>query len=192
MLTDDDLTRQLSAAFREETDEMTYDRALPRPRTRPLWARPGLVALPAAGVVAAGVLVIGQTGAPTSPAEPAPTAGPSSPASPSSASGQERTTVTEEIVLAGMTFTYERGPGEEPLDDFLRVYDPGSLPAWAEPVELDAGSSAQVWVGQDPATGTVSMFVDARERWGGELTGLASPSITVEQMTSLARTGRLS
>ena len=49
MLTDDDLTRQLSAAFREETDEMTYDRALPRARTRPLWARPGLVAAVRAG-----------------------------------------------------------------------------------------------------------------------------------------------
>lgn len=191
MLTDDDLTRELAAAFRAEAGEMTYDGAVPKVRTRPLWARPGLMALPAVGAVAAAVLVLGSTDSPAPPATPeATTAVPTAGASTTSPS--EEDTVTETFRLAGMTFTYERGVDEVPLDDqFLRVYDPGQLPGWAEPVALESGASAEVWVGEDPATGDVSMFVRSPERWGGALTGLASPTITVEQMTSLARTGRL-
>lgn len=187
MLTDDDLTRQLGAAFAAETDSMTYDGVVPRARTRPVWARPGLVALPAVGAVAATVMVLGSTnGAPLSPATPdATTAAPTT-----SQSAQE--TVTQTFTLAGMTFTYERGADEPALDEFLREYDPGQLPEWAQPVELEQGASAKVWVGKDPATGSVSMFVESPERWGGKLVGLASPTITVEQMTSLAQTGRLS
>ncbi|GAA5115959.1 hypothetical protein GCM10023339_23860 [Alloalcanivorax gelatiniphagus] len=189
MLTDDDLTRQLADAFRDEVGEMTYYGVLPRPRTRPAWAAPGLVALPAAGAVAAAVLVVGSTDRPTPP-PPAPSAAPS----PSrSAAPPAPATVTEEIALAGMTFSYERGSDDVPLDDqFLRVYEPAQLPTWAQPVELERGASAQVWVGQDPATGSVSLFVESPDRWGGRLTGLASPTITVEQMESIARTGTMS
>lgn len=191
MLTDDDLTRQLGAAFDAETDGMTYDGAVPRPRTRPVWARPGLIALPAAGAVAAAVLVVGSLDDPTPPAGPESST--AQPAPSTDAATATVDTVTEEVQLAGMTFTYERSPGEESVDDqFLRVYDPGQLPEWAQPVELESGASAKVWVGQDPSTGDVSMFVDSPGRWEGRLTGLASPTITVEQMTSLARTGRLS
>ncbi len=191
MLTDDDLTRQLRAAFEEDTRHMTYDGAVPRVRTRPAWAAPGWVALPAAGAVAAAVLVLGSTGDATSPATPDAAPGPTTSAPSATPSGED--TVTETLTLAGMTFTYERGADEAPIDDqFLRVYDPGELPGWARPVELESGASAEVWVGQDPSTGDVSMFVSSPERWGGALTGLASPSITVEQMTSLARNGRLS
>ena len=76
--------------------------------------------------------------------------------------------MTETFELAGMTFTYERGADEASIDDqFLRVYDPGQLPGWAQPVELEQGASAKVWVGQDPSTGDVSMFVESPERWGG-------------------------
>jgi hypothetical protein len=190
VLTDDDLTRQLRAAFEEDTRGVRYDGAVPRVRTRPAWAAPGWVALPAAGAVAAAVLVLGSTGTPT-PATPGTATAP--PSRTPSATSTPATTVTDTFTLAGMTFTYERGADDVPLDDqFLRVYDPGQLPAWAEPVALESGASAEVWVGQDPATGDVSMFVSSPERWSGALTGLASPSITVEQMTSLARTGRLS
>lgn len=190
MLTDDDLTRQLREAFEDDTRGVTYDAAVPRVRTRPAWAAPGWVALPAAGAVAAAVLVLGSTGDPQPTTPGAATAPPSRTPS---ATSTPADTVTETFTLAGMTFTYERGADEVPLDDqFLRVYDPGKLPGWARPVELESGASAEVWVGQDPATGDVSMFVSSPERWGGALTGLASPSITVEQMTSLARTGRLS
>lgn len=188
MLTDDDLTRQLGAAFEDATRDTTYDGSVPRVRTRPLWARPGLVALPAIGAAAAAVLVLGSTdGTPSPPATP----GATTAAPPTSRSASD--TVTETFTLAGMTFTYERGADEASLDDqFLRVYDPGQLPAWAEPVELEQGASAKVWVGQDPASGAVSMLVESPVRWDGRLVGLASPSLTVEQMTSLARTGRLS
>jgi hypothetical protein len=190
VLTDDDLTRQLRAAFEEDTRHMTYDGAVPRVRTRPAWAAPGWVALPAAGAVAAAVLVLGSTGDATSPATPDATTAP--PSRTPSATSTPADTVTETFTLAGMTFTYERGADEVPLDDqFLRVYDPGELPGWARPVELESGASAEVWVGQDPATGDVSMFVSSPERWGGALTGLASPTLSVEQMTELARTGRL-
>jgi hypothetical protein len=190
VLTDDDLTRQLRAAFEEDTRGVSYDGAVPRVRTRPAWAAPGWVALPAAGAVAAAVLVLGSTGTPTPATLGTATAPPSRTPS---ATSTPATTVTDTFTLAGMTFTYERGADDMPLDDqFLRVYDPGQLPAWAEPVALESGASAEVWVGQDPDTGDVSMFVSSPARWGGALTGLASPSITVEQMTSLARTGRLS
>ncbi|CAM3637647.1 hypothetical protein [Nocardioides zeicaulis] len=196
MLTDDDLTRQLGEAFRLDAREMTYDGPVPQLRTRPVWARPGLVALPAAGAVAAAVLVAGSLGDPAPPATPGAATAAPSPAGPADPVGPSRSaagTVTEEIHLAGMTFSYERGAGDPALDDqFLREYDPGELPAWAQPVELEQGASAKVWVGQDPATGTVSMFVESPQRWEGRLVGLASPSITVEQMTSLAQTGRLS
>lgn len=186
MLTDDDLTRQLGEAFRHDAREMTYDGPVPQVRTRPAWARPGLVALPAAGAVAAAVLVAGSLGDPAPPATPGTSTAAPRPAGPAGR------TVTEEVHLAGMTFTYERGAGDPALDDqFLREYDPGRLPAWAEPVELEQGASAKVWVGQDPGTGTVSMFVQSPGRWEGRLVGLASPSIDVEQMTSLAQTGRL-
>ena len=200
MLTDDDLTRQLGAAYREDAADLTYDRATPRARTRPVWARPGLIALPAAAAVAAAVVVSGSFETPAGPgaavpsAGSAPTSGPGSSGAPSSAPVSAGDgTVTEELHLAGMTFTYERGAGDPVLDDqFLREYDPGQLPAWAQPVELEQGASAKVWVGQDPATGTVSMFVQSPERWEGRLVGLASPTTTVEQMTALAQTGRLS
>lgn len=191
MLTDDDLTRQLGAAFEDATRDTTYDGAVPRVRTRPAWAAPGWVALPAAGAVAAAVLVVGSTGDVTSPSTPdaAPDATTSAPSPTSPGEG----TVTETFTLAGMTFTYERGADEASIDDqFLRAYDPGQLPAWAQPVELESGASAKVWVGQDPATGGVSMFVASPVRWGGTLTGLASPTLSVEQMTELARTGTLS
>lgn len=191
MLTDDDLTRQLATAFREEAGNMTYDGAVPQARTRPLWARPGLVALPAVGTVAAAVLVLGSTDGPTPPATPGATPGATTAAPTTSQPASDA--VTETFTLAGMTFTYERGADEPALDDqFLRVYDPGRLPAWAEPVDLESGASATVWVGQDPSTGDVSMFVESPVRWGGTLTGLASPAISVEQMTRLARTGTLS
>lgn len=189
MLTDDDLTRQLGEAFRLDTRAMTYDGPVPQVRTRPAWARPGLVALPAAGAVAAAVLVAGSLGDTAPPASPGTSTAAPRTADPADPAGR---TVTDEIHLAGMTFTWERGAGDPALDDqFLREYDPGQLPAWAEPVALEQGASAKVWVGQDPATGTVSMFVQSPGRWEGRLVGLASPSITVEQMTSLAQTGRL-
>jgi hypothetical protein len=196
VLTDDDLTRQLGAAFEDATRDTTYDGAVPRVRTRPAWVAPGWVALPAAGAVAAAVLVMGSTGDTTSPSTPE--AAPGTTTSAPSATGASPTsggedTVTETFELAGMTFTYERGADETSIDDqFLRVYDPGQLPGWAQPVELEQGASAKVWVGQDPSTGDVSMFVQSPERWDGALVGLASPTTSVEQMTRLAQTGRLS
>ncbi|MBS2939675.1 hypothetical protein KDN32_18195 [Nocardioides sp. J2M5] len=186
MLTDDDLTRQLGEAFREDVHAVTYEGPVPQVRTRPVWARPGLVALPAVGAVAAAVLVAGSLGDTAPPAPPGTTTAPT-------ADRPADRTVAEELHLAGMTFTYERGAGDPALDDqFLRKYDPGTVPGWAEPVALEQDASAKVWVGQDPASGSVSMFVQSPGRWEGRLVGLASPSITVEQMTSLAQTGRLS
>ena len=111
MLTDDDLTRQLRAAFEEDTRAMTYDGAVPRVRTRPAWAAPGWVALPAAGAVAAAVLVLGSTGDATSPATPDAAPGPTTSAPSATPSGED--TVTETFTLAGMTFTYERGADED-------------------------------------------------------------------------------
>jgi hypothetical protein len=191
VLTDDDLTRQLGAAFEDATRDTTYDGAAPRVRSRPAWVAPGWVALPAAGAVAAAVLVMGSTG--DAPSSPAPDAAPDVTTAAPSPTPSAEDTVTDSFTLAGMTFTYERGADEASIDDqFLRVYDPGQLPGWAQPVELESGASATVWVGQDPATGDVSMFVASPERWGGALTGLASPTLSVEQMTELARTGTLS
>lgn len=194
MLTDDDLTRQLGAAFRAETDDMTYDGAVPKPRTRPAWARPGLIALPAVGAVAAAVLVVGSIDDPTPPAtRDVTTAAPSAgPATADGTGGETGATdsVTEEIELAGMTFTV-RHQADDTSMGLLAQYPLDELPAWAEPVELESGASAKVWVGVDPATGRATMIVDSPVRWGGRLTGLASPDLSLEQMIEVARTGTL-
>lgn len=194
MLTDEDLTRQLADAFRGEASELTYDRAAPRPRSRPAWARPGLVALPAVGAVAAAVLVFGSIDDPVPPATPdATTAAPAADATRGGETGGPGATdpSTEEIELAGMTFTVRRQAADTTMG-LLAQYPLDELPAWAEPVELESGASAKVWVGVDPATGRASMIVESPVRWGGALTGLASPDLSLEQMTEVARSGRLS
>ncbi|NYE36885.1 hypothetical protein F4692_002018 [Nocardioides cavernae] len=203
MLTDEDLTRQLRDAFRGDAGDMTYDRAAPRPRTRPAWARPGLVALPTVGAVAAAVLVLGSVDDPTPPAPrdvttAAPSTGGStggstgsSTAAPTAGETDAADPGTEEIELAGMTFTVRQQAGDTSMG-LLAEYPLDELPAWAEPVELESGASAKVWVGVDPQTGRASMVVESPVRWGGRLTGLASPDLSLEQMTEVARSGRLS
>jgi hypothetical protein len=188
MLTDDDLTRQLGAAFEDDTRDKTYGGAVPRVRTRPAWVAPGWVALPAAGAVAAAVLVFGSIGDTAPPA--APDAGATT-AAPSQATTTDGT-VSEEIQLAGMTFTVRHQAGDDFSMEMLAVYAVDQVPAWAEPVELESGASAKVWVGQAPDGGRVSMFVESPVRWGGKLTGLASPDLSVEQMIEVAKTGTLS
>lgn len=191
MLTDDDLTRQLSDAFRDDAGEMTYDRGAPRPRTRPAWARPGLVALPAVGAVAAAVLVFGSIDDPTPPAtRDVTTAAPSAGTATAGETGGSDSP-SEEIELAGMTFTVRHQAADATMG-LLAQYPLDALPAWAEPVELESGASAKVWVGVDPATGRATMVVESPVRWGGQLTGLASPDLSLEQMTEVARSGRLS
>jgi hypothetical protein len=188
VLTDDDLTRQLGAAFHAETDDMTYDGAVPKSRTRPVWARPGLIALPAVGAVAAAVLVFGSINDPTPPASPAaPTAAPSADVATGTATADGA--VTEELELAGMTFTVTREQAEDFSDDLLAEYPLDALPAWAEPVELESGASAKVWVGVDPGTGRANLIVESPVRYEGRLTGLASPNLSVEQMIEVAKTG---
>lgn len=195
MLTDEDLTRQLADAFRGEASELSYDRAAPRPRTRPAWARPGLVALPAVGAVAAAVLVVGSIDDPTPPATrdvttAAPTTG--TPTGTPTAGGTDSAdTGAEEIELAGMTFTVQRQDGDTAMG-LLAEFPLDELPAWAEAVELESGASAKVWVGIDPGSGRATMVVESPARWGGRLTGLASPDLSLEQMTEVARSGRLS
>ena len=114
MLTDDDLTRDLRAAFHDTTTELRYDGPVPAGPHTPVWARAGWVALPAAAAVAATVVVVG--GQPTDVTAP-PSAAPSigAPTSPPSPSGDAL--VTDTIEVAGYTMTYRRPADAAPAED---------------------------------------------------------------------------
>ncbi|MFL6062337.1 MAG: hypothetical protein ACJ72E_13980, partial [Marmoricola sp.] len=103
MLTDDDLTRELGAAFRSGTRDLTYTgRRTPR-RIAP-------VAVPATAVaLAVGALAVnGALGSRAADPTPAPSAhGAPTSSSAAPAFSADARTVTEKLDLAGFRFAYE-------------------------------------------------------------------------------------
>ncbi|KRC48948.1 MULTISPECIES: hypothetical protein [unclassified Nocardioides] len=175
MLTDDDLTRQLEAAFREASADLRYDRRVPTARRTP---STGWLAVPAVATVAA-LAVAG--GADESPA-PAPEAGHGPTATP----GPRWTTDT--VTVAGYTFTYRHAPGERLVDDLHADLSPARPPDDATAI---AGAPAEVdaWVGTDPDSGQHALWVEAPTRNGGRLFALLSPSWTEDQLKDLFLNG---
>ncbi|MEP9362532.1 hypothetical protein ABLE68_06160 [Nocardioides sp. CN2-186] len=176
MLTDEDLTRQLSAGYRDTTDHLSYAGKVPAPRSIPRLAVPVGATVAAAAVLT----VVATTATDDSPAPtPPPSAAPSVSAHPK--------LVTSTIKVAGYTFTYRHAVGDERADDLYAVMNPGSVPDDATPIS--APSPAKAWVGTDPESGDHALWVDAPTRNDGQLFEMLSPTWTTDQLADLFHNG---
>ncbi|TQS43010.1 hypothetical protein [Cryptosporangium phraense] len=174
MITDDDLTRRLGAAFEGAAADLRYAGPVPAARRTPSTA---WLALPAvAGLAVAGVALVEQPSAPVPQAVPAPSASLGTP-----------TTTT--ITVAGFRMTYQARPGSPaPLRSSL---DPGPVPSGARPVAPPRGAvpGVRAWVGQDPATGDAALWVEAPTRNEGRRFALYSSVWSQQQLVELFRNG---
>jgi hypothetical protein len=185
MLTDDDLTRELGAAFRSATEDLTYEG-----RTRP--PRLMSTALPALGVAAvlAGGAVVGVNAADhhqpvARPSAVTPTAlGPSGigPTTLRSSAGKKPRFVTRTMTLAGFTLRVKTLAGAP--DPVIAKVDFGGLPAGVQPVTL-TGSTAQAWTGTDPTNGDNALYMKVAIEGGTRLFALESATWTDQQLIDL-------
>ena len=182
MLTDDDLTRDLRAAFRDTTASLEYDGPVPAGPRTPAWARDGWVALPAAAAVAATVVVVG--GAPHDAATP-PSAAPST-TGPTGATAAPDL-VTDTIEVAGFAMTYQRAAGTAPAEEHL--FSPDSVPDGAREIVFPPMAPARAWLGTDPATGEPTLYLDAPTRNNGHLMGLSIPGFGEAELVDLLKHG---
>lgn len=187
MLTDDDLTRDLRAAFHDTTTDLRYDGPVPAGPHTPVWARAGWVALPAAAAVAATVVVVGgqQTDVTAPPAAAPSTGAPALPGSSASPSGDAL--VTDTIEVAGYTMTYRRPADAAPPEEHL--FSPDAVPDGAREVTFAEMSPARAWVGTDPATGDPTLYLDAPTRNDGHLMGLSIPGFDEAALIDLLKNG---
>jgi hypothetical protein len=179
MLTDEDLTDQVGAAFRACTRDLEYGGPVPRLRHTGVT----LVA-PAAAMLAATLVVVPN--ALSREPDPHPTAGPpGAPGSQSSATPTGRL-ITAHLSIGRYRLTYARVAGEP---DPLFFVSPEALPDDAVPVD---GLPDQAWVGTDPATSANAVFFTMPwHDWpGGErLLALESSTWSQEQLVNLLRNG---
>ena len=174
MLTDDELSRELGAAFRAATEELTYTGRRRPPR------RTALVAVPvasAAVAIAAAIVATPRTDEQGTPAAQAP---------PSVEGAPSQAVVSDSINLAGFTLHYERPVGSP--DPLRPQYDVDGPPDNATPVPL-TGTEAKAWVGVDPESGDNAIYLQAPTRNGGKLFALMSPTWTQDQLVDLLRNG---
>jgi hypothetical protein len=174
MLTDDELTHEIGATFQAVTHDLTYTGRRRPPRSRVLVAVP----IAAAAAVLAGVAVVVTSGV-----EPTSTGAQAAPTSPVAA---PTAMISESIELAGFTFRYERPVGSP--DPLRAEFHVDRLPENATPVPLDA-STAQAWVGVDPASGDNAIYIKSGARNGGELFALLSSSWSQDQLVDLLKNG---
>lgn len=182
MLTDDDLTRELSAAFRDGTRDLSYA-GRRRPRRTAAVAVPVAAVTLAVGALAINGVLSSPAGSGGVPSVHAPVAGASG------ATSADARTVTEKLELAGFSFTYQVRSGDDDKYPILVSRVSGGVPDDAREVALP-GAEAQAWVGTDPATGDAALWVKAPTRNGGELFEMHSPRWTEADFVSLVRTGR--
>lgn len=187
MLTDDDLTRDLRAAFHDTTSELRYDGPVPAGPRTPVWARAGWVALPAAAAVAATVVVVGgQRTDVTAPPSAAPSTG--TPLAPgSSGSPADDALVTDTIEVAGFSMTYRRPADAAPPEEHL--FSPDVVPDGAREVIFPEMSPARAWVGTDPATGDPTLYLLAPTRNNGHLMGLSVSGFGEAELVDLLKHG---
>ena len=155
MLTDDDLTRELNAAFRRATADLTYTG-----RTRP--PRRVGAALSIAAVAAVAFVAV------TTADHPVPTVSPSA-VGQTNADPRTRTApvlVTETVNFAGMTIRYQHA-ADAPVPIRAEVVG-GGLPAGVREVTL-AGTDSRVWVGTDPSSGDNALYVKPANSTDGRL-----------------------
>lgn len=189
MLTDDDLTRDLRAAFRDTTEDLSYDGAVPAGPHTPAWARAGWVALPAAAAVAATVVVVGgSTGDVTTPPSAAPSGTPTpSTGTPSAGSSDtaEPELVTDEFEVMGMTLSRQRGPSDPPMT--ISLFQPDRVPDGAREVTFPGMAPARAWVTTEDGRGV--LYLDAPTRNEGRLMALTSPGLDEDDLVDLLRHG---
>lgn len=177
MLTDDDLTRELRAAFHGATADLRYTG-----RTRP--PRSMTVIVPAATVavtlVAVGVGIGTTDGHHRTDRRSA--VGPAVKPSPS----HKPVLVTKTMRLAGYALTYQTTAGAPP--PVYAVLDVARLPDDVREVPV-SGADAQVWVGKDPSNGNNALYVKAPTRDDGNLFGLESAVWTQDQLVDLFKHG---
>lgn len=173
MLTDDDLTRELGAAFRAATEDLTY-----AGRTRP----PRTLAVVLPSVATAATLAAVAVGVSVSDGHhPAAKPGVASPIATSTA-GTTTRLVTKTLKLEGFTVKYQSVPGDQP--PVYAVLGIDSVPANAHEIQL-TGTDVRGWVGTYPPTGENAVYVKAPTRNDGSLFALVSPSWTQDQLVGL-------
>jgi len=188
-LTDDDLSRQLSGAFRRASDDLSYDGPVPVAQRGP---SPRWLAVPAVAAVATVVTVAAShQGAPAPQA-----AGSASPSASSAApTGRPPKTVTAKIVVAGNVFDFVHAAGESvPPNDLYADLSIATVPADAKPVTSHV-DGVKASVGTDPASGYSALYLqgpnyqhsdaDASSAVDGGLLVLLSPTWTQEQLSQL-------
>jgi hypothetical protein len=183
MLTDDDLTRELGAAFRTATENLTYS-GRTRPPSRMTAALPAVgVAAVLAGVAVAGVNASGHHHA-VAAAKPAavgtPTVGISRSHHP--AAGTKPRLVTRTMKLAGYTLSFQSADGAP--DPVIAKIDFGGLPAGVQAITL-TGTDAQGWIGTDPANGDNALYLKVPTDSGSRLFALESATWTHQQLINL-------
>ncbi|WP_460604800.1 hypothetical protein [Jatrophihabitans fulvus] len=184
-MTDDDLTRALSAAFEDETDGLTYTG-----RRRPPIGAVAVAVPAAAGLAGVAVLTsLAVSGGPTTTdraAGPTLTGGPSVTRSTSGAVSSSPVLVNRSFVLAGRTFHYRAAPG---APDPVRLDSDATLPSDAQQLPASPDRLGQAWLGTDPASGDNAVYVKVETRNSGRLFAVISPVWSKAQLREFLETG---
>jgi len=194
MITDQELTTELTRALHGGTDHLTYTGTVPRAR-RPIATTVAPVAATAAVATVLGWSAITSGGPATEAPGDVRTA--DVVRGPTSSPTDEPRVVTEQIELAGMTFTYTRGADEPPLatecpDGYEPVGDPRTVPCsvavTATRTEVPDGATRHdidgmtVWIATDPETGWSGFYLEDH----GWVYAVLSQTRTLDQMEELA------
>jgi hypothetical protein len=173
MLTDEELTRRLSAAFHEGVPELTYAGTAPQVRRRGT----GLAATSVLAAAAALVLTPAalQRGADRPPSS-VPSADPGV-----HDTGPQGHTVIRTVDLGGLHLTYAQMDAMGPL--YFTVGPDLSLPPDAEKADIDAAGNADVWFVDNPPSGEPQAYVKPKD--SSMLYGLLAPGWTREQLIDL-------
>lgn len=175
MLTDDDLTTELRAAFHGATDDLRYAGRVPAPRNR---VAVGVPLAASAAVVA--TLAVVWANAPETAEAPVATPPSESPLT----GGYAPRIVHAKIRIAGFALA-----GTGPADDlYAKVGADVALPDGARPI--DAPEGVKAWVGTDPRTGDHGVWVEAPTRNAGALFAVLSPTWTTQQLADLFHHGQ--
>jgi hypothetical protein len=151
MLTDEELTTRLGAAFHEGTPELEYAGAVPRVRHRGGLAATSVLATTAALALAPAVLH--RTDDDRSPARlVSPATGVSPPAV-----GHRARPIRHTLDLGSLHLTYATTDGQSGL---LFMLGPGGVPVPPDAEKVDLGIPAQVWFAVNPGDREPQVYVE--------------------------------
>jgi hypothetical protein len=153
MLTDEELTARLSAAFERSVPELEYAGAVPRVRHRGGLAATSVLAVTAALALAPAALQHDRSadpGAVPSRTGHAPSGG-------HSLTRPVTHTVTHTLDLGSLHLTYATTSGQSGLFFLL---GPGGVPVPPDAQKVDLGIPAQVWFASDPGPHEPQVYVE--------------------------------